>query len=249
VNSYSSKQFLGEDVVETDLDVACTTKVRNAAGTQILNPCGLIAQSFFNDEIAFDYVNSGHAMMDETGIAWPSDYDKFKQPDGFLAEEVASNAVSCADVGLPANCAYGTTNDGKNYRYYYPNEAEVEYLYETYPQIDFVKGVTDEHFMVWARTASRPNFRKLYGKITGPFAKGQMLKFAIVNNFEVASFGGSKTLVISTLNAMGGSNPYLGTAFLAVGILAFLLTILFVIKQMISERRNMGDNTLLRWED
>ena len=65
----------------------------------------------------------------------------------------------------------------------------------------------------------------------------------------MASFGGSKTLVISSLNAMGGSNPYLGTAFLSVGILAFLLTILFVIKQMISERRNMGDKTLLRWED
>lgn len=248
VQSYDNKQLLGKHVTEKDLKNSCMVKITNGTG-HVFNPCGLIAHSFFNDVITFEYEDSEHPTdMDETGIAWPSDFDKFIQPEGFQYAAVSDAGESCESVGLPSGCKLDASG-GQLYKYYYPNDNEVTYLHEVYPQISPIKGVTDEHFMVWFRTAARPIFRKLYGRIKGPFKKGQVLKFSVTCNFEVASFGGTKTLVISTLTAMGGSNTYLGTAFIAVGILSFLLTILFVLKQMISERRKMGDASLLRWDD
>ena len=74
-----------------------------------------------------------------------------------------------------------------------------ERSYETYPQIEKDKsdiitksnyyggGVMDEHFIVWMRLAGVPHFRKLYGRIEQPnLKKGDILKFVIHNNFEVA---------------------------------------------------------------
>ena len=254
VKSYNNRQLMGEDVLESDLEKSCTTKT-NADDGRLLSPCGLIANSYFNDKIGFEYEDSlHHKNMDESNIAWPSDSDKFKQPDGFISVP-DPDGKPCEDLGLPSDCQAARYN-GEDYKFYYPDPSNVQYLYETYSDpppgeggISPIVGVTDEHFMVWFRTAARPNFRKLYGRIPGPFSKGQTLKFSIISNFEVASFGGTKGLVISTISEMGGTNPYLGTAYIVVGVLAFLLTILFMCKQVFSERRKMnGDLSLLRWE-
>jgi hypothetical protein len=43
----------------------------------------------------------------------------------------------------------------------------------------FFKGVTNEHFIVWMRTAGLPTFRKLYGKIDQDLPAGTQLSFAI----------------------------------------------------------------------
>lgn len=258
VKSYNNRQLMGEEVLESDLEKSCTTKTYSDNG-ELLSPCGLIANSFFNDNFEFDFEDSLHSdNMDETDIAWPSDYDKFKQPEGFQSVQ-AAGAQTCADVGLPDGCEGGVPEGMTQYWYWYYPQPELsgqkttKYLWESYTGaggINPLHGVTDEHFMVWFRTAARPNFRKLYGRIPGPFKEGQVLHFAITGNFEVASFGGTKGIVISTLSEMGGTNPYLGTAFLVVGILAFLLTLLFVFKQVFSERRKLnGDLSLLRWND
>ncbi len=251
VRSQSIKQLLAKEVKIEELEKDCGPVVYNNE-SKLLYPCGLIANSFFNDKIWFDYSNSGPAQaMDEDGIAWDSDYDKFKQPEGFIYKTLTSSSQTCAQVNLPINCKlYTNPTTGISYRYWYPNEDSIEYLYEKYyPLIDPTKGLQDEHFMVWMRTAALPNFRKLYGVIDGKFTKGQVLKFGIQANFEVKSFDGSKKLIISTLNSMGGKNPYLGTAFVVVGSLSFLLTTMFVAKHMLSEKRKLGDTNLLRWDE
>ena len=56
-------------------DLACP--VISVRPGRILQPCGLIANSYFNDVITL--TNNGIAM-DETGIAWESDKEKFKNP-------------------------------------------------------------------------------------------------------------------------------------------------------------------------
>ena len=38
------------------------------------------------------------------------------------------------------------------------------FIWEKYPQL-YDKGLKDEHFITWMRTAGLPTFRKLYGKI------------------------------------------------------------------------------------
>jgi len=67
---------------------------------------------------------------------------------------------------------------------------------------------TDEHFIVWMRTAGMPNFRKLWGRVRSDIPKGT-LSLTINNNYDVSSFDGKKTFVLSTTNAFGGKNYFL----------------------------------------
>jgi hypothetical protein len=221
-------------------------------GTQLYNPCGLIANSFFNDVIT---LNSGASTpstvtIDEADIAWSSDKDKFKQPKGFESVVVNSPSVTCSSVDMHESCQYyQDPKTGTQYLYSYPDDDSTQYLYETYPGIiSPITGVTDEHFMVWMKPAALPTFRKLYGKIHSDFGKGDQLIFQVKANFEVGSFDGTKSLVLSTVGELGGKNPYLGVAYIVVGSVALLFGSLFAMKQLISPRP-IADPALLNFND
>jgi hypothetical protein len=188
--------------------------------------------------------------LDETDISWETDRKyKFLQPDAFKYQAVANASSPCTLADVPASqCkSYYDSSSKTYYKYYYPDDATTQYLYETYPdQISPIDGVTDEHFIVWMRTAGLPTFRKLYGKIDEDFSKGQTIIFEVITNFEVNSFSGSKALVISTIGNLGGSNPYLGVAYIVVGILCLFFGLLFLIKYLMSPRE-LGDKKLLNW--
>ena len=193
--------------------------------------------------------SSTNAALDETGISWLSDRQaKFLQVNGFKSAVVASSSVSCAAAGLPTSCKnYYDSDTGTYYKFFYPNDDTVQYLYETYPGlISPIEGVTNEHFIVWMRTAALPTFRKLYGKISGNFPSGTTFSFQVTANYEVNSFGGSKSLVISTVGEFGGRNPYLGTAYVVVGSLCLFFGFLFAGKHLLNPRP-LGDPNLLSW--
>ena len=107
-----------------------------------------------------------------------------------------------------------------------------------YPnQISPLEGVTNEHFIVWMRTAPLPKFRKLYGRIHQSFKKGDTLNFKINANFEVRSFNGEKALVITNAGLLGSKNPALGIAFIVIGCLSLLLAVVFLMKESYSPRK------------
>lgn len=261
VKSQYVNQLMGKPITDiAALQTDCSPAVysngalpyidKPAPGYKLLYPCGLIANSMFNDKISI----AAPLTMDETGIAWESDFKKFVNPETSksvkVAAGVAADAATCVANGLPANCAlYGGPVP---YLYWYPNMDTYMYNFNNPLYSDIispVEGMQNEHFMVWMRTAALPKFRKLYGKIAGPLKKGQVLTFNVNSKFDVRSFGGSKSIIISTISSIGGKNNYVGTSFIVVGSLAFLLTALFVVKHMTSERRRLGDTNLLRWED
>ena len=71
-------------VFKSDEDALSLCAPLKKNGTLVLNPCGLIANTLFNDKITLATSSGidGHPKLDTTGIAWPSDRDyKFKQPD------------------------------------------------------------------------------------------------------------------------------------------------------------------------
>jgi hypothetical protein len=88
--------------------------------------------------------------------------------------------------------------------------------------------VTNEHFIVWMRTAGLPNFRKLWGRIEVPVTAGTY-NLRINNTYDVSSFGGSKSFVLSTTNALGGKNYFLAICYIIVGALCILFAIIFLI--------------------
>jgi hypothetical protein len=234
---------------KADLQSYCTYKYTN--GSDLINPCGLIANSFFTDIITLNSTGSTPANLEMKfdDITWPSDKYKFKQPVGFEYAAVANKNVTCANVSLPTTCKkYYDSSEKQWYLFYYPNDDTVQYLYETYPmQISPIDGVTDPHFINWMRPAALPSFRKLYGIIDGDFKKGDVLRFNVLANYDVSSFDGTKSIVISTVGEFGGKNPYLGVAYIVVGSLSLLFGFLFAAKQIVAPRP-YADISLLNWD-
>ena len=253
VASKSNDQLRGLSTVTKESATKDCGGVKTTSNSSLqLNPCGLIANSFFTDTITLNA--PGHTMS-ETGISWPTDKDKFIQPFKFQYQKLAScptpaaaTPTLCTSNGLPSTCKfYSEAATGSCYLFYYPDDASVQYLYETYPNIiSPIQGVTNEHFMVWMRTAALPTFRKLYGIIKAPLKAGEVLTFTVNPSYEVASFKGSKGLIISTVGTFGGKNVYLGAGYIVVGGLSLLLSCMFIIKYIRSPRE-IGKRELLTW--
>jgi len=223
----------------------------NILGGIRLNPCGLIANTFFNDVINLTSGTSSDdrkLIMLEDGIAWQSDIDyMYKQPDGFNYEECEACDSTCCE-GEQWSCETPARDSGKCYSYFYPNDNTTQYLHETYPMvINPIEGVLNEHFIVWMRVAALPNFRKLYGWIDQPIANGTILEFTINSNWPVSTFSGKKSLVITTSNIFGGRNLWMARYYYGVGGFCLLAALFFSIKQKVSPRR-LGDKGYLQFK-
>mmetsp|Transcript_23593 Transcript_23593/g.48841 ORF Transcript_23593/g.48841 Transcript_23593/m.48841 type:complete len:118 (-) Transcript_23593:259-612(-) len=111
-----------------------------------------------------------------------------------------------------------------------------------------LEGVTNEHFIVWMRTAALPRFRKLYGYIEQPIPAGSTLTFRVQANFAVERLKGAKALVVGNTYIFGGKNPWLGLLFLVVGVIAAVLGSLFLLKDVLSPRR-LADKRYLSYKE
>ncbi|KAJ3070989.1 hypothetical protein HDU98_005951 [Podochytrium sp. JEL0797] len=196
----------------------------------VIYPCGLIANSYFSDVISDltqpSVPGSSAIKFANTGLAWPSDAAKFQTSTLFAPGTVSGNLTTMvfpppqwiASFPEYAN-GYTTAN--------YPNVANME------------------RFQVWMRPAGLPNFRKLWGRLDSDLLAGQY-QIVITNNFNVNTFGGTKSIVISTVSILGGKNPFLGIAYIVVGIVCWILGLLFLLRHMVKPRK-LGDYTYLSW--
>jgi len=207
VKSRSDAQLSGDDVTSTS---SCDPLSNLPDVGTPLYPCGLIANSFFNDTFkacktttasteCVSMTEANGAWV-KTGISWQSDRDKkFK------------------DVAVPSGFSRIGTGG-----FTLPN-------------------ITDEDFIVWMRTAGLPTFKKLYRKIEdSDLNPGDVLTINFTNAFPVSSFGGTKSIVLSTTSALGGKNDFLGYAYIVVGVVCLVLAIGFLVKHLYSPRA-MGD--------
>ena len=115
--------------------------------------------------------------------------------------------------------------------------------------IDPIRGVENEHFIVWMRIAATSKFRKLYGWVDRPIEKGEVLSFRIRANWDVKSFKGSKALVVTTTGMFGGKNPMFGMTFLCVGGVCACLGLFFGLKLYLHPRKIAHPKYLAYKED
>ncbi|KAG7355634.1 CDC50/LEM3 family protein [Nitzschia inconspicua] len=228
----------------------------NKIGNITINPCGLIANTFFNDKFtlldgAVDDQGLNLTMVEE-GIAWTSDLEyRFKMPNGFQKQECPEDgcdASCCTDLGWSCRePAIG--KDGLCYAYDYPEDDTTQYLYETYPNIiSPLEHVTNEHFVVWMRVATRPKFRKLYGYIEQTIPAGTELEFEINANYVVESFGGSKSIIISTNSMWGGKDRFVGITIYAMGYFCLACGVFFALKHWFKPRK-IADRKYLHYKE
>ncbi|KAG8810417.1 hypothetical protein FRC18_004070 [Serendipita sp. 400] len=188
--------------------------------SKAIYPCGLIANSMFNDTLNNPVLVSGSTNttyeFSHTGIAWPGEKRKY----------AAKTDYKIQDIVPPPN-----------WRDRFPNG----YTAENLPNLN-----ADEHFQNWMRTAGLPTFSKLYGRNDGQGMQKGTYELDVYMNFPVSAFGGSKSVVISTVSWIGGKNPFLGWAYIAAASLFVLLAMIGLLWHCLKPRK-LGDMNLLSW--
>jgi len=249
-SSKDSKQLYGEKQEKKGADLC---KPLHKLGNVTLNPCGLIANTLFNDVITLKSgkdENDINLTMIETGIAWKSDLDYvYRQPNGFNKKQCDS-CDDCSCDGSEWSCKeiYEDPKTKKCWKYNYPDQNSTQYLYQTYPKVtNPLEGVENEHFAVWMRTAALPKFRKLYGYFNKTIKKGETLSFNINANWVVKDFEGSKTLIVTTTSIFGGRNPKFAKIFIYGGYACLCVGILFWLKHFFQPRR-LADPKYLKYK-
>ena len=251
--SKDEEQLLGSLSRSSLRDQQCDP-LNEINGTRI-NPCGLIANTLFNDNIKLAPGSvdvDGNAMeLDETGIAWTSDIEyAFRQPDGFRKQKCTSSCDTCTcPDDWSCEEPFVKPETGECFIYDYPEANKTQYLFQTYPDIiSPLEGVLNEHFIVWMRVAAKPNFRKLYGYFHDPIKAGTKVTFDVSANWDVQMFKGTKKLILTTTNSLGGYNPNLGNAFIGVGAIFLGSGLLFGLKHLIKPRR-LADKKYLKYKN
>ncbi|KAI9179573.1 alkylphosphocholine resistance protein lem3 [Blastocladiella emersonii ATCC 22665] len=218
VKSFDAAQLKGQPVTAAAVKTNCHPLGQIGDTNAMYYPCGLIADSMFNDTIKDPVSSSGQTYtFSPKGIAWPADAAKY---------------------GAPANFDPATHIPPPNWVKRYNNGTG---KYDKAPDL-----ASDERFQVWMRTAGLPNFRKLYGRNDKDILAAGTYTMEIEDNFEVKSFGGTKSVVISTVSFMGGKNPFLGYAYIVVGAVCIILAVVFAARHLYSPRK-LGDHTYLSW--
>ncbi|KAI9670134.1 MAG: hypothetical protein M1817_004471 [Caeruleum heppii] len=203
-------------------------------------PCGLIANSVFNDTfdsplLLNDRSESNRTYrMSDKGIAWSSDRELYGLTE-YKWDQVAPPP---------------------NWMKRYPNGYTPD---NPPPNLK-----DDEAFHVWMRTAGLPTFSKLALRNDDEVMETGTYLVDIRDNFPVTVYGGTKSIVISTRTVMGGRNPFLGIAYVVVGGICVILGALFTATHLIKPRYDppsgliqvagsaqtkLGDHTYLSWNN
>lgn len=216
VESLDLSQLKGQAVDADSLDSNCEP-LRESDGKAIY-PCGLIANSMFNDTFATSFKgndDTNNYQFTNKGLAWGVDAKRFK-----------ATTYNASQIVPPPNWAKKFP-DG--------------YTDDNIPDI----GSWDE-FQVWMRTAALPKFYKLALKNeTGELPNGTYT-MEIGLNYPVSMFGGSKSIVLTTSSVIGGRNMSLGVLYCIVAGISALFAIVFLIKVII-QPRTMGDHSYLNF--
>jgi hypothetical protein len=200
----------------------------NSTSGKAYYPCGLIANSLFNDTLNSPVAVSTSAgqeaqayTMTNRGIAWSSDASLYKRTQ-----------YTNYQVEPPPN-----------WRDRYPNG---------YTDENPIPDISEyEELQVWMRTAGLPTFSKLALRndndrmVNGTYSMDiydceyQMthIKPLLTSSvFPVKVYDGTKSIVISTRTVMGGKNSFLGIAYVVIGGLCIVLGVLFTVAHLIRPR-------------
>ncbi|WWD18682.1 hypothetical protein CI109_103136 [Kwoniella shandongensis] len=222
VMSLDTSQLTGDFRSASDLDDGDCKPITSRDGKPIY-PCGLIANSVFNDTfLPVTMLNPQNGAQNQTynftesGIAWGGIAKNYVDKPGY---------DNPTDVVPPPNWALK-----------YPNG-----YVDGFPKLR-----EDEHFQIWMRVAALPTFRKLWARNDKEVMSQGRYRVSAYMNYPVKQFSGTKSIVISTVSWIGGKQPFLGWAYIGAAILCVVLALAGLIRHLVKPRK-LGDMTLLSW--
>ncbi|EMD87257.1 hypothetical protein COCC4DRAFT_44445 [Bipolaris maydis ATCC 48331] len=227
VKSVDIQQLKGDARSASSLDSGDCDPLAVAPNGKPYYPCGLIANSMFND--TFGNLTLDNAVQDADGNEINS-YNMTVEGTSWSHEGdlYGKTKYKPSDVVPPPN-----------WQEQYPNGEYTDELPDLH---------TWEQFQVWMRTAGLPTFSKLYQRNDKDTLRAGTYRLKIYDRFPVDKYAGTKSILISTRTVMGGKNPFLGIAYLVVGGLCILLGAVFLATHLVKPRK-LGDHTYLTWNN
>lgn len=216
VKSFQADQLRGEAVSNGTIDTSPCDPLRLDDRGRAYYPCGLIANSMFNDTFSSPILlnpsgssdaEQEYTMTNNSGIAWDSDKALYG-PTKYKYDQIA----------VPPNWVKRFGGDSYS---------------EEHPPPDLEN---DQAFQVWMRTAGLPTFSKLAMRNDEKNMETGSYRVDVNDHFPVTVYGGTKSVILSTRTVIGGRNNYLGIAFLVVGGLCIILGGIFTVTHLIKPR-------------
>lgn len=200
VESYDLKQLQGHAVDVSDLNDFCKP-LKEIDGKPIY-PCGLIANSLFNDTISLELSNTdkngNNYQFNNKDISWKSDRKIYKK-----------TKYNPEDIVPPPNWAKK-----------YPKGYTEDNMFDISEY---------EDLLVWMRTSGLPSFYKLKGKNEHDDLLKGTYELEIIDNYPVNMFGGTKSIVITSSSVIGGRNVSLPLMYLITAVISLAFAIIFFI--------------------
>ncbi|EHY55213.1 alkylphosphocholine resistance protein lem3 [Exophiala dermatitidis] len=225
VKSLDTDQLKGDALSNSTIKGSSCNPLRLDHNGKAYYPCGLIANSIFNDTLnspvavnAAGGQSSQQYRMTNKSIAWSSDASLYKK-----------TKYTNDQVSPPPNWQ-------RRYPDGYTDENPIPDLSEY------------EEFQVWMRTAGLPTFSKLALRNDQDTMTAGIYQMDIYDFFPVQLYDGTKSILISTRTVVGGKNSFLGIAYVVVGGLCIVLGVLFTVAHLIKPRK-LGDHTYLSWNN
>lgn len=195
-------------------DSNCEPYESDMETSKVFAPCGLIANSMFNDTYELEWLTYKNGTelpkkmkINSTveGISWNSDHgNKFKNPAG--------NDLKAAFNGTVKPPSWSKAP------------------YELDPGNDANNAFLNEPFIVWMRVAAFPTFRKLYSRILMELnpeldngLESGKYRLTVHYRYPVLYYQSKKFFVLSTTSIFGAKNLMIGIVYLVVGSLLLIL--------------------------
>ncbi|KAK0376386.1 hypothetical protein CLIM01_06261 [Colletotrichum limetticola] len=235
VNSRHKDQLKGEAVSLNSIKSSNCAPVasRNVAGSaeeNIVYPCGMIANSYFNDTFAnplripigtnrtvpYNMTSVGIAKSVEKGLYQPSKY------------QVPVTAQSNDSVIVPP----------PGWAERYPNG---------YHSGNMFNPAEDESFMVWMRTSAASSFSKMAMRNKDEVMERGIYRLDVISHYPVRENRGTKSIIISTTSGIGRRNSFLGRSYLAMGTISMFFAFISALTLRYRPRRLADHDYLHRY--
>lgn len=221
VKSFSEDQIQGKvasvSTIRDSVGQNCKPLATDDAG-KIIYPCGLIANSMFNDTFTSNLIGVNGTTSDFTmtnkGIAWSTNSKRFQKTQ-----------YSYKDIVPPPNW--------------------VKKFPEGYNSSNVPDISQWAEFQNWMAPAALADFSNMVLRSDEDLGKG-VYQTNVGLHFPTVEYNGKKIIYITTSSAIGGRNSFLGVAWIIGGAICLALALAVFVGVLLKGRKS-GDTSLLSW--